>query len=443
MSSEINYRLFRKTFRLNYTLYYKYKKSNDIKIIELIFSFLKGINYILRNLLSGVNLNLQELDGSILLTGSTGYQREKLEYLINRLNDNELDSKIHCLFPKIDDQSNHNFSSYSFLNNIDLLKIYYEWIKYLCLYLIKYKKNKININILVCVIKDYPIFLMNFYSALKVLDKIKPKLVMSIDPACQFTKSYEMIAYEKYKTNSLCAPFGFPSMFSKNFLANGNSYYATYSEKYKDIINSIIKNPQKTFITGDLFTKLNSKLMPNRNKIKIVTFISCPSFRDTIGKSDGQLSELQYYYFLEFICEFFTRKKDYQLIIRPHPADNNLNIINFFKEKFKIKIDSLTLDDSLDYSDIILGFYSTILFQSALHKKPYLLISWFGPNHFNLYKENYEYVSHNQYDFVRFFNNEIIYNGNNSFYDKELESHIKYTGNEAYEKLIKIIRQLA
>lgn len=168
------------------------------------------------------------------------------------------------------------------------------------------------------------------------------------------------------------------------------------------------------------------------NKMKTITFISFPSTKNIAGTTDGQLSIKQYEYTLEYLIDFFNKYNEKVYFrVKPHPVDNN---ISFIKKNTNITHESI--ENIINTSDVLIGVNSTVIFNSILFNKPYILLNWYIGDIFLLEQDNYPFISRNEIDFFEVLKSTEKFSGYNS---NIINNNIEYIPPESYDVARNII----
>lgn len=139
-------------------------------------------------------------------------------------------------------------------------------------------------------------------------------------------------------------------------------YFLTMGEHWKENIKlpckiKTIGNPYLYSRANELNTKKSDKM---KNNILVI--------------SDWLYKDM----YVKFIEEFLKVdiEKKYNIILRLHPADDkNLNIYSELKEKYKIEISEISdVYDDIGRSDIIVGCYSTVMYECVPFNKRIFII---------------------------------------------------------------------
>ncbi len=160
--------------------------------------------------------------------------------------------------------------------------------------------------------------------------------------------------------------------------------------------------------------------------MKTITFISFPSTKNVAGTTDGQLSTIQFEDTLEYLIDFFNKYNDEVLFrVKPHPVDNN---ICFIKKNTNVTFDSI--ENTIHTSDILIGINSTVIFNSIICNKPYILLNWYVDDMFLLEQDNYPFISKNKIDFYETLKLTEEFRG----YDQDIiKSNIQYNPPESFD----------
>jgi hypothetical protein len=171
------------------------------------------------------------------------------------------------------------------------------------------------------------------------------------------------------------------------------------------------------------------------NKNYVVTIISFPSVKNLIGTTDGQLSQEQYEFTLLYLIDFFEKINiKNSLRVQLHPVDNNLQ----FLKKQKIPYIKNDIEDVINDSDILIGINSTVIFQSMILNKPFILLNWFVNDLFLLEADDYPYISHSHADFYEVFISTLKFI---NYDDNLIKKNIEYVLPESLKIAVDIIKK--
>ena len=71
-----------------------------------------------------------------------------------------------------------------------------------------------------------------------------------------------------------------------------------------------------------------------------------------------------------YICSEICRRNGWQLIYKPHPKESNNQIIERIDVEACIFVDNISIDELIDYSDVVISITSAVDFNVCLHDKP-------------------------------------------------------------------------
>lgn len=145
-------------------------------------------------------------------------------------------------------------------------------------------------------------------------------------------------------------------------------YNIMHGEKLKYIRDSFFRF-SRCYIWDDFYKDLFISLRADKNQF----IIEKPeSLLIDISKFKGKRPKVDYKYMLngnthlsEIACALHKlRDKGFKVMVRPHPAYTNLDIVRQFFEESEIEPCSVTIEESISNTENVIALYSTVLLQS-------------------------------------------------------------------------------
>lgn len=275
----------------------------------------------------------------------------------------------------------------------------------------------------------YKGYLSEIFAAEKFIKIISPKKIIAIDEADRFRCFIYAGNLAGIKT------FG---------IQHGIITEASVSY----IIPSLDKNyiPNMTFLWGNEFKKIliEKTKVYDEDNVKIVGQIRTDylykKLKEIDCKSDNSNSIVKILYATQYIKDLTEEateilfkslsnyNKEYELLVKLHPADNFFNIYDDLIKKYNIKNIKITKDidiyDAIIWSDVIVSVHSTVNLEALLLKKPSIciLLSKYWDQG-NFVKNNISIGVKNSEEFIEYLNN---------MNDSKFESNKIYLENNFY-----------
>jgi hypothetical protein len=409
----INIRDHFRSVRVHWKLYYNNKKNKSSPGRKFIFyKFFMSIRFFLILI---IKKRIYFCTSEVLFVANKGYQARMTGSMLAILNKNKIATNI--LIASKD--------SLCILSHKELFFGFYMWL--LCIYRYAFRRNYFLISGLE--------HILNTIAAFKIAKRsIRTKIIISINPACQFSRSVSLAFARVHGSKAYCYHFGFPSISSKDYSRDKCYIYLTYSSKHVEILTKF-HGVREAFAIGNLFD--GEYETENINiKSKNITFISFPTSNGINGLTDAQISPDNYYETLDWLRLYFYRKMpEYKFRIKPHPMDNNRSYLN--RNRFEIINDPI--EDVIFSSEILIGINSTVIFQSLRAIKPFILLNWYVGDLFGLRSEGYPLISNSISDFDLIVRKSL--NNNADIFKDIYKTNIEFDGQKSREIFLKMIKK--